>query len=57
MLVEHHPQLIQTADYIIDIGPAAGEQGGQVQFAGPYHEFLKQPTITSQELQKNDPCK
>jgi excinuclease ABC A subunit len=55
VLVEHHPQLIQTADYIIDIGPAAGEQGGQVQFAGPYHEFLKQPTITSQELQKTIP--
>lgn len=55
VLVEHHPQLIQTADYIIDIGPAAGEQGGQVQFAGPYHEFLKQPTITSQELQKMIP--
>ena len=55
VLVEHHPQLIETADYIIDIGPAAGEHGGEVQFAGPYEAFLQQKTITSQALQKTIP--
>ncbi|MHC5375698.1 excinuclease ABC subunit UvrA [Enterococcus sp. LJL120] len=47
VLVEHNPQLIEIADYIIDVGPGAGESGGQIQFAGPYTEFVKQDTATS----------
>nr|WP_061841471.1 ATP-binding cassette domain-containing protein [Tetragenococcus halophilus] len=55
VLVEHHPQLIQMADYIIDIGPKAGENGGAVQFAGPYSEFLQSNTITSRALHEKVP--
>lgn len=55
VLVEHHPQLIQMADYIIDIGPKAGEHGGVVQFAGPYSEFLQSNTITSRALHETVP--
>ena len=32
VLVEHNPQLIREADFIIDIGPFAGENGGHVSF-------------------------
>lgn len=55
VLVEHHPQLIKMADYIVDIGPKAGENGGKIQFAGPYDQFLQANTITSRALQENVP--
>lgn len=52
VLVEHNPQLIEIADYIIDVGPGAGESGGQIQFSGSYKDFLVQETKTSQALRK-----
>ena len=39
-----------NADYIVDIGPKAGRNGGQVVFQGTPEEMLKQHTITSQYL-------
>ncbi|WP_242590203.1 excinuclease ABC subunit A [Enterococcus sp. DIV0840] len=51
VLVEHNPQLIQSADYILDMGPGAGEGGGELQFAGDYSKFLQAKTITSEALQ------
>lgn len=35
LVIEHDAQLIKEADYIVDIGPGAGESGGQVTYAGP----------------------
>lgn len=35
IVVDHDPQLIRSADYLIDLGPGAGPQGGNVVFAGP----------------------
>lgn len=57
VLVEHNPQLIELADYIIDVGPKAGEAGGEIQFAGTYQDFLKQHTKTSVALQTAVPLK
>jgi excinuclease ABC subunit A len=34
LVVEHEPQIIASADHILDIGPGAGEQGGELVFAG-----------------------
>ncbi|MDR6197156.1 excinuclease ABC subunit UvrA [Siphonobacter sp. SORGH_AS_0500] len=34
-VVEHEPEVIQHADWIVDVGPAAGELGGQVLYSGP----------------------
>lgn len=51
ILVEHNPQLIRSADYILDMGPRAGEGGGELQFAGEYSKFLQAGTITSEALQ------
>ena len=45
-MVEHDPQIIKQADYIVEMGPLSGDQGGQVVCAAPYHTFLKHPTIT-----------
>jgi excinuclease ABC subunit A len=39
IVVEHDEATIRAADYIIDIGPGAGEKGGEVMFAGPFSEF------------------
>src|SRR5262249_36040404 len=35
VVVEHDPTIIRAADEVIDLGPGAGERGGQVVFAGP----------------------
>lgn len=41
IVVEHNPDLIVHADWIIDIGPEAGAKGGEVLFNGPFSEFYK----------------
>ena len=41
VVVEHDPEIIKECDHIIDLGPRAGEQGGQIMFAGTYQELLK----------------
>jgi excinuclease ABC subunit A len=51
LVVEHDPDTIQSADYIIDLGPGAGELGGKLLFAGSYDEILKdQKSITGRYL-------
>ncbi len=39
LVVEHEEDIIKNADYLIDIGPHAGINGGHVVFAGPYQEI------------------
>jgi len=34
-VVEHEPDLIRHADWVVDVGPGAGEQGGQIIYSGP----------------------
>ena len=43
VLIEHNPQIIKRADYIIEMGPGAGEKGGEILFQGPRDEVLKNP--------------
>ncbi len=40
LVVEHDPDTIQAADYVIDLGPGAGELGGKLLFAGSYDAML-----------------
>jgi excinuclease ABC subunit A len=40
MVIEHHPDIIKCADYLIDIGPEAGIKGGKVVFAGTPEEIV-----------------
>jgi len=44
MVVEHDAETIYTADWILDLGPGAGELGGEVVVAGPVGEILAHPT-------------
>ncbi len=53
LLVEHNLQLISQCDYIIDLGPFAGESGGNIVQQGFIHDFIKtNKGVTSQCLQE-----
>ena len=43
VLIEHNPQIISRADYIIEMGPGAGEKGGEILFQGARDEVLENP--------------
>jgi excinuclease ABC subunit A len=43
LVVEHDEEMIRSADVVVDMGPRAGEQGGEVVFNGPVDELLKHP--------------
>jgi len=50
IVVEHDKDMMLNADYIVDIGPKAGRNGGEVVFQGTPQAMLQQHTITSQYL-------
>jgi len=51
LVVEHDEEMMESADYILDIGPAAGEHGGHVIAAGTPQEIMEDPnSITGQYL-------
>jgi excinuclease ABC subunit A len=51
LLVEHDPDAIHAADFIVDLGPGAGELGGKLLFAGGYDAMLAEPkSITGRYL-------
>ena len=51
LVVEHDPEIMRSADHIIDLGPRAGEHGGEVVFQGSYSSLLKDPhSLTSRYL-------
>lgn len=41
IVVEHEQEMMEAADYLIDIGPEAGVNGGELVFAGNYQEILE----------------
>ena len=51
VVVEHDPLMIQAADHIVEMGPASGEQGGQVVCAAPRAPFIRDPkSLTARYL-------
>ena len=53
IVVEHDEEIIKAAEYIVDIGPLAGEQGGEVVFSGTYNDLLKNKnSLTAKYLNK-----
>ena len=57
ILVEHHKEIIKIADHIIDMGPGAGMNGGEVVFEGSYDELLHSHTLTGTMLSKRSSIK
>lgn len=52
IVVEHDEEMMESADYIIDMGPKAGRLGGEVVFQGTPAEMLKRDTLTSRYLNR-----
>jgi len=50
IVVEHDPQTIKAADWIIDVGPGAGKHGGKIIFKGTPSQLLKSHTLTGDYL-------
>lgn len=41
VVIEHHPDIIKSADFVIDIGPEAGKHGGEIVFEGTPEDLAK----------------
>jgi excinuclease ABC subunit A len=41
VVVEHDAEMMRSADYVLDLGPGAGELGGMVVFSGPFKNLLR----------------
>ncbi len=52
LVIEHNLDVIKEADWIIDLGPEGGDQGGEVLVSGPPEELLKQDTYTAKALRE-----
>tara|TARA_B100000768_G_scaffold166346_1_gene169624 strand:+ start:1258 stop:4080 length:2823 start_codon:yes stop_codon:yes gene_type:complete len=50
IVVEHDKEIMEKADYIIDIGPKAGKNGGEIIFQGTYNQMINQNTLTAKFL-------
>jgi len=52
VVIEHHPYILASCDWIIELGPGAGPEGGQIIAKGPPEEVAKQNTPTAPYLKK-----
>jgi excinuclease ABC subunit A len=57
VVIEHHLDVIKTADWIIDLGPEGGERGGALVACGSPEEIVRNPktytaSYTAQALKK-----
>ncbi len=50
VVVEHDVEMMRTADYIVDLGPGAGREGGRVMYQGDFKGLLKSRTLTADYL-------
>lgn len=57
LVVEHDKDIISIADEVIDIGPLAGKNGGQVLFQGSYESLLLSGTLTGNAMKEVIPFK
>lgn len=57
LVVEHDPAVIKVADHVVDVGPHAGSQGGEIMYAGSYADLLHADTLTGRYLQQSLPIK
>ena len=57
LVVEHDRDVISIADEVIDVGPLAGKNGGEILFQGTYEELLLSGTRTGNAMQEQVPLK
>jgi excinuclease UvrABC ATPase subunit len=51
-IVEHDPEMIRMAEYVIDIGPKAGSQGGEIVYTGSVEGLMESSGMTGEYLRK-----
>ncbi len=54
IVVEHDEETIRSADYMVDIGPAAGEHGGEIIAAGPVEKVIQDPNSITAAFLRGD---
>src|SRR6185369_10040432 len=52
LVVEHDPEAMRVADFMVELGPGSGEHGGEIVFAGPMSRVSESP-LTGQYLSGN----
>ena len=57
IVVEHDPDVIKRADYIVDMGPYAGSEGGKIVYEGDFTGLLQADTLTGNHLLHKRPLK
>lgn len=57
LVVEHDKDVIAIADEVIDVGPMAGKNGGEILFQGSYEQLLRSGTLTGKALGETIPLK
>ncbi len=57
IVVEHDPDVMQVADHIVDVGPAAGRAGGEIVFEGSFAGLRSSGTLTGRYLDRTLPIK
>ncbi len=57
LMVEHHREMMEIADHIIDMGPGAGTQGGEILFEGSYSQLRACDTLTGRLLRQHNGLK
>ncbi|HEX7737950.1 MAG TPA: excinuclease ABC subunit UvrA [Ktedonobacteraceae bacterium] len=57
IVVEHDPDVIKAADYLVDMGPYAGSEGGRIVYEGSYSGLLAADTLTGNHLLHTRPLK
>lgn len=57
LIVEHHREIIKMADFVIDMGPKSGANGGEIIFTGSYEDLVNSDNLTGKLLRKKEPLK
>ncbi len=50
LVVEHKPEVMAIADHLVDLGPGAGANGGEVTFEGSFEDLERSGTLTGERL-------
>ncbi len=57
LVIEHDPEVMKVADHVVDLGPLAGSQGGEVVFRGTFDSLIGADTLTGRHLKQKLPIK
>ncbi|MDO5498531.1 MAG: excinuclease ABC subunit UvrA [Propionibacteriaceae bacterium] len=57
LVVEHKPEVMAIADHVVDLGPGAGDHGGEVVYAGDFAGLTSAATLTGRHLERRQQVK